>query len=390
MIHRPIDSITIEDIRSLKDNAVPEGKTIEYKRDLHGGSDDEKRKFLREVCSFANTSGGDLIYGIEARDGVPASLAGIARANEDEIKLRLENACRDTIEPRPSHLQFKFIPIDGESSVLVVRVAKSWNPPHRLKQDGHFYARNSAGCHPMDVGEIRQAFILAESVGERIRAFRANRLIRLEANEGPVGLADGVVMAFHMVPLSAFSAVPPQRIELTDCQHWAFDPWGSGSVTGGINLDGYYRYSGRTDDQAMTYAQCFWNASVELVTSFPVSAERGRVIHGRSFVADLVRLTTKYRDTLSAVGVTAPFIFFLSFLKVHGVSLIGPSQFIPQTSALNMRNSDVLILPEAVTEREGFDVGATLRPLFDSLWNAFGQARCPYYDANGALVTQTR
>jgi hypothetical protein len=57
----PIDSITEDHLQSLIDDQVAELRIIEYKRELPGRSDGEKREFLADVCSFANTAGGDLI-----------------------------------------------------------------------------------------------------------------------------------------------------------------------------------------------------------------------------------------------------------------------------------------------------------------------------------------
>lgn len=64
MIQKNIDEITEEDLQALIDNSVLESKSIEYKQSLPGNSDSEKKEFLADVSSFANASGGDLIYGI--------------------------------------------------------------------------------------------------------------------------------------------------------------------------------------------------------------------------------------------------------------------------------------------------------------------------------------
>ena len=51
---------------------------------------DELVKFLAAVSSFANTAGGDLLIGIDAKDGVPKAITGVAFDNLDNEKLRLE------------------------------------------------------------------------------------------------------------------------------------------------------------------------------------------------------------------------------------------------------------------------------------------------------------
>ena len=86
MIPKNIDQITEKDLQDLIDNSVVERKTLEYKQSLPGNSDSEKKEFLNDISSFANTSGGDLIYGIiEDRDtGIPKTLEGLEIQNVDQ------------------------------------------------------------------------------------------------------------------------------------------------------------------------------------------------------------------------------------------------------------------------------------------------------------------
>lgn len=63
-------------------NAVSEGRTIDYKRELPGNSDGDKKEFLADVSSFANTSGGDLILGVDENAGVPIQITGFQSATE--------------------------------------------------------------------------------------------------------------------------------------------------------------------------------------------------------------------------------------------------------------------------------------------------------------------
>jgi hypothetical protein len=79
----PIDSITEGHLRSLIEDQVIELRLIEYKRELPGRSDRDKKEFLADVCSFANTAGGDLMYGIVESGGTPQHLVGIAADNVD-------------------------------------------------------------------------------------------------------------------------------------------------------------------------------------------------------------------------------------------------------------------------------------------------------------------
>src|ERR1700759_1448782 len=125
MISKTIDAISKQDFESLITARVGERRTLDYKQELPGGRDDDKREFLYDIASFANASGGDLIFGIsDERDvkgkptGIPNSADGVDLQNGSDIIARLENLVRDGIFPRIQGIQWKLI--DGFSNGTVV------------------------------------------------------------------------------------------------------------------------------------------------------------------------------------------------------------------------------------------------------------------------------
>jgi predicted HTH transcriptional regulator len=96
----PLNRADVALLDSLRADAVAEGRQLEYKEQLPAERDDEgRREFLRDVTSFANSVGGDLIYGIrEARDAggaptaTPEAIVGLPGVNLDQEKLRLASA----------------------------------------------------------------------------------------------------------------------------------------------------------------------------------------------------------------------------------------------------------------------------------------------------------
>jgi Putative DNA-binding domain len=205
MIPKPIGQIGTVDLQALVADAVAESKTIEYKQEMPGGTREEKIKSLAAVSSFANTAGGDLLIGVPAQDGIPTAVSGIAVPSIDDEKLRLESLLADCIEPRIPRIEIAAVPCSSGQHALVVRAHRSWLAPHRVKLNDKFYGRNSAGKYPLDVSELRSAFVLSETATERIRAFRAERLIKITARENFIGLPDGPVMVIHAVPFAAFA-----------------------------------------------------------------------------------------------------------------------------------------------------------------------------------------
>jgi predicted HTH transcriptional regulator len=96
------DQIDKADIQQLIDDEVQESKTIEYKREIVGNTDEQKKEFLADVSSFANASGGHLIIGIDEDKGIPKQISGLEIADIDKEISRLENG----------------IPIDREALII--------------------------------------------------------------------------------------------------------------------------------------------------------------------------------------------------------------------------------------------------------------------------------
>ena len=63
MINAGFDGAGLAYINGLVDGKVPESKTLEYKAELPIFNDSGKKEFLAGVSSFANTSGGYILYG---------------------------------------------------------------------------------------------------------------------------------------------------------------------------------------------------------------------------------------------------------------------------------------------------------------------------------------
>ena len=96
----------------------PEGKTLEFKRDLSS-----PEKILRTVVAFANTSGGTILIGVE---DATKDVRGISNAREEEE--RVTNLISDSISPQlvPNVELLRY----REEVVLGVAVYPSPQRPH--------------------------------------------------------------------------------------------------------------------------------------------------------------------------------------------------------------------------------------------------------------------
>jgi predicted HTH transcriptional regulator len=143
MMPNRLDAIPEADLLNLISSGVMEGKTIEYKRELPGGQDVDRKEFLADVSSFANTAGGDLLFGVKAVQGIPTELVVVAAGDLDKELQRLDNLIADGLDPRIRYAH-ALVSLAGGRPVPIFRVERSWIAPHRVVFRGHdkFYARS--------------------------------------------------------------------------------------------------------------------------------------------------------------------------------------------------------------------------------------------------------
>lgn len=382
MITKPLSDITETDLRLLIDEKVPEGKQIEYKRELPEGGDKGTINFLRAVTAFANTQGGNLIYGINAADGIPTDIPALSITSGDMILQRFENLCRDGVQPRLAGVQYRLVPIAGGGTVLVVRIQKSWSAPHRVTALNHaqFYGRNSAGAYQLDVAELRQAFTLSDTVIERIRTFRANRLLALGNGESPVPLKKGALIVLHVVPLQSMTS--DFRIDIASNSGGVQNlrPMGAAGWNYRINLDGRINYSYASDGENDSYVQLFRNGIIETVL-----VEEGhdgkKTIPSQAYEKYILEALQSYFPALNDLGISTPAYLFLSLLGVK-------DYLFALRYGGGQSERDNILLPEILIGQWSDSPQQIMHPAFDMIWNAFGFERSLNYNDAGKWVGQ--
>ena len=398
MINKNIDAIIRSDIESLITNQVTESRTLEYKEKLPGNTDDDKKEFLADISAFANTSGGDIIYGIsEQRDsnnkttGLPEQVKELNGINVDAEVRRLESILQDGLAPRISGL--RVVPIDGfaNGSIILIRVPKSWNSPHMVifKRASKFFARSSAGKYQLEVDQIRSAFIASESLAERIRQFRSDRIAKIIADETPVHLEQNPKIVLHVLPLESFNSgisLDVSKIQETSAQEMLnLKPMNSHGWSYRYNFDGLCRYCKSSDDQtAYSYVQAFRNGCIESVDAFMLNRtdpKNKNIIPCIGYEEELIEILRSYLDLHRALEFNPPVLVMLSFLNVKGFRMSSGTLFYDPGKPVDR---DHLLIPEVFVESYNIRVSDLLRPAFNAIWQSCGYANSLNYDAEGS------
>jgi|GEM_PF-751366 len=383
----PLPQIEARHLVMLIENGVVEGQDLEFKKTSYGGSDDDKREFLKDVTALANTSGGHIVVGLVADGGIASSLNAMEASVADSEKQRLENVLLDSVEPRLVGVQIREVPVAG-GMLLVLRVPRSWHPPHRVtfKRLNKYFLRHSAGVYEPSVDQLRAVFLGGADTERRLLEFRIDRIARLQSGERGVALHAPGQMLVQAVPLGRSTSdfvMPSVQEAMT-----AFAPPGDPGSTYRFNFDGLLIHSSASHGPGRTtsYTQIFRDGRIEMARGGYVrdidrdGSVRRYVVSG-SLVTQLASAVRRSVGGLRKFGISDPVAVLISFLHAEGSRIPPQSTFADASDELDRR--DLLFAPLIIEAAYDSDDRA-LEPVLDALWQAYGSEYCyPTRDREG-------
>jgi hypothetical protein len=331
-----------------------------------------------------------LVIGIEETEGVATKVTGVDIDADAEI-LRMEQILRNAIDPPISGVRIRPIPLAVGRKALLLRIPRSWNPPHRVTAQGinRFFIRHSAGVHEPSIEELRALFNQSATALEKARQFRNNRISVVISGEGHRPLVDEGRLFIHIVPTAAFSGMVHLDVEQIHEMHNAFRPLGDTGMTPRFNFHGFINERG--GDQNHGYTQIFRNGALEATKAGIVKQREGNfLIPGLKTERDIFERLSPYIDGLRDIGVPPPLIIMFTLEGVKGAyyKVMSDSwgEYEPPLA------DKVLFLPECVLEDYGtaLEYHKAVRPAFDALWNAIGYSKSQFFDEDGLWVGNQR
>ncbi len=367
-----LDELNTADLMLLIENQVSEGKTIDFKRILPGITDKDRKEFLHDVASFANASGGHLVFGIDEAQGIATEILGLRDIDPDKEALRLEEVIRSGIRPRIYGIQIRGITIENGAFVIVIRIPKSWNPPHQVtfQSDMRFSARGQRGKYLMDVDELRSTLELANTVGEKARNFRLERVAKVLANETPSQGIEGGHVIFHFLPLSAFSGGSSLEFARNH-GHYPFEvpPLMPGGFNHRYCFDGYLFTQGYPSQNS--YRLFFRSGVMEYVDFYPTGQDpyafRLNSIVVENFVRQCLEHALKTAQTLE---IDPPAFVALSLTGMKGwIWSVGDRLVQPPISRFDR---DPLLFSENFLDGLDCNLDEVHKTIVDPVWQATG------------------
>src|SRR5258708_2548692 len=147
------------DLDGLIARDIQESLTLDYKdaRSL-GKSSPQRNELCKDVSAFANSAGGQIVYGIEEKDHHPVRVQEGDGVDSAVITREwIEQVIDSSIQPRITGLRIK--PIDvapGRLAYAITIPAATTNAPH-MAPDNKYYYRQNFQSVPMEDYQVRDA-----------------------------------------------------------------------------------------------------------------------------------------------------------------------------------------------------------------------------------------
>lgn len=126
-----VSELTEEVVRDLVDASAREDTDLEFKGELYGTSDSEKRDLSGDVAAIATAIGGVIIIGVGAVDGVATSVAPVLLSEDEELRMR--QIVMSGVVPVP---QFSILPVPiagTGTGCYGILVPRSREKPHAVR-----------------------------------------------------------------------------------------------------------------------------------------------------------------------------------------------------------------------------------------------------------------
>lgn len=119
------DETILTDVRALIKASQREGPVLDYKQDVS-----DKDNWAEAAAAFANTFGGRIIFGVEAKADRPHRMTGFD-PRDTEIKTKLASTLLSRVQPRPD-FQIRVVTLDDDPTkeMAILRISEGSHPPY--------------------------------------------------------------------------------------------------------------------------------------------------------------------------------------------------------------------------------------------------------------------
>ena len=391
-IDKDIKNITKEDLENLVRNHKQEDSFLDFKRDLYGKTDTDKKELLKDVSAFANGSGGEIIIGIEEDNYSQAkTLCGFTTTNISVEKNRIEQIIMNGLEPKLDTFKVRYIHIGNHRFVMIIRIEHSPLFPHMVsfQRFNKFYIRKSDKNLLLDVYELRNLFLKSENFMQEIRKYNQDKIKNILEKNAILPTIDAPKILINFIPFDAFTR--QTYLDLAKSNLKINFPEQR------INFDGLLAYQ-MNDKGINSYAQIHRNGIIEFLSSsnkvFDIinnpfviannlATEKLKIIYGEKngFEYYLIRKSYEFINILKKLKVQTPIYIFISIIDAKGYRILYKNN--NEEKITNAIDRNILSIPELELKRYDNNLKSIIRMAFNMIWNACGEKESINFDNQG-------
>jgi|GEM_PF-4570131 len=398
LFNKPVNQISKEEFEDFIAQKKIEGREHDYKIILPDGKNqrdgyDPINEFAKDVCAFANSIGGYLIFGVKENSGEPTDICGveIEKDNFERLKQKLLDYVTSNIEPTIQGISFGCIEgFEDGKSVVIMYIPKSFLAPHMVRKDRAFYYRADSKNERMDVAQVRESFLSFENLRDKIINYSNGRILRLIQKETPFELSETPTAVLQLIPFSSFDFsnidIVPGFINVNEygiksCINKSpyLALWGSDSRHAidpcSYNIDGCLKCVNKN------YIQIYTNGIIESLDNYTFDYYKIEYGNNKFYINDYatnISLKVKqYLDLFKELNIMTPIYVSFSLLSIKNyiaISKYGISA-IPINSVKFQKDS--LSTDSIINNYEQNEVNRAIKQMLDRMYRAFGVSECP-------------
>lgn len=390
IFNKGFDFIEAADIRILIDIGYKEDQKVEYKREMYGGSPDNKKEMLKDISAFANAYGGILLIGIEEKGGIPRGVFHVSNAEVERD--RIEKSCMGNIEPRISGLKCKVIKMNTGEDIILVYITRSFRKPHIInyKDLNQFWIRHNDKKMLMAIEEIRDACLQVESMLKKVDSLLEDRRVRIQLTHNNIFVlgAAPILCAEDLIDIKVpeikkFLINPPNQADRFNTLSFAFQ--GVPQEYPFPTINGL-KISLENSHTVQLFSNGYYELMVSLECLLKTAADGRKLIDDAGIISYVVNYFRALSYLVDHFGVDMEMAIFAGLFQVSSHQM-QQKEIVPETNKLGVPIKEYKGEGENIfyKSRHVINTGSADRVakhLLEKLWNAFGFEIVPYFDGN--------
>lgn len=151
------DELTTQQIESWPAAQLAEDTDLDFKAELYGNGDSDKRELASDVAALANAGGGLLVLGVEEDDGRATATPGVPLSDGETLRMR--QILASNVVPYCTTAIYR-VPTSPSKGFYVIEVPRSAQAPHAVRKgdDLRFPRRDGTRTRWLVESEVADAY----------------------------------------------------------------------------------------------------------------------------------------------------------------------------------------------------------------------------------------